>query len=234
MSFQGPNNRPKTPSLWHSQLVKQPRLVTVKSLKFIQKLDKFVAELIIEGVEHAYWINKPEIKASLDPYIGQQVVLIGSGNDKQGTETLEVQSAGVSGATIPQPTTNKWAAAAPVTQQPTQHAPVPTQPVHVPPQALHGGERAAKQFLCQASNLMRLCVKKAHDIMVEFGLPEEHRQGISTTLFIQADRAGHIAGMPIQPFTLEQLGVVARQEPRTATEVVNQQAQEEEDQSIPF
>jgi len=230
MGFQQPNNRAKSPSLWHSELVKQPRLVTVKSLKFIQKLDKFVAELIVDGVEHAYWINKPEIKAALEGYIGQQVVLIGSGNDKQGTESLEVQSAGQSGASIPQPATNKWGT--PAAQHPVQQSAPVQQPVHVQAQALHGGERAAKQFLCQASNLMRLCIKKAHDIKVEFDLPDEHRQGIATTLFIQADRGGHIAGMPIQPFTLEQLGVVKASAPAPVAQP--EPTQEELDQSIPF
>jgi hypothetical protein len=53
---------------------------------------------------------------------------------------------------------------------------------------------------------MRLCVKKANDIAVELNLPEQHRQGIATTLFIQADRQGHIAAMPITAYTPEQLG----------------------------
>ena len=67
-------------------------------------------------------------------------------------------------------------------------------------------EREAKRFLCQAANLMRLCVKKANDIAVELNLPEQHRQGIATTLFIQADRQGHIPAMPIDPYKPEQLG----------------------------
>jgi hypothetical protein len=229
MSFQQPSNRPKSPALWHSELVKQPRLVTVKAVKVVKNGEKCLAELIVDGIEHVYWINKPEIKAALEAHIGQQVVLIGSGNDKQGTESVEVQAAGVSGATIPQPPTNKWGTPPPVAQPAPQQA-QPTAPVHVPAQALHGGELAAKKFLCQASNLMRLCIKKAHDIKVEFDLPDEHRQVIASSLFIQADRNGHVAGMPIQPFTLEQLGVVKHSEP-APTPIIEPTLEEDQ---IPF
>jgi hypothetical protein len=67
-------------------------------------------------------------------------------------------------------------------------------------------DREVKVFLCQAANLMRLCVKKANDIAVELDLPNEHRQAISASLFIQADRSGHTFKMPIQPYTPEELG----------------------------
>jgi hypothetical protein len=53
---------------------------------------------------------------------------------------------------------------------------------------------------------MRLCVKKANDIKIELGLPDEHRQGIATTLFIQADRKGFIDSMPVNPYTPSELG----------------------------
>jgi hypothetical protein len=41
---------------------------------------------------------------------------------------------------------------------------------------------------------------------VELGLPDQHRQGIATTMFIQADRQGFIQAMPITAYTPEQLG----------------------------
>jgi hypothetical protein len=53
---------------------------------------------------------------------------------------------------------------------------------------------------------MRLCVKKANDIAVELNLPEQHRQGIATTLFINGDKQGYISSMPITAYTPEQLG----------------------------
>jgi hypothetical protein len=53
---------------------------------------------------------------------------------------------------------------------------------------------------------MRLCVKKANDIAVELDLPNEHRQGIASSLFIQADRSGFTFKMPINAYTPEELG----------------------------
>ena len=53
---------------------------------------------------------------------------------------------------------------------------------------------------------MRLCVKKANDIAVELDIPNEHRKGIATTLFIKADRKGHILKMPINAYSQEDLG----------------------------
>jgi len=117
---------------------------------------------------------------------------------------MEIQPAGVPASSLPQPTVvveSKPAAFKTVT---TDHSPqntpqgVVTAPVH--------RDKEAKQFLCQAANLMRLCVKKANDIAVELNLPEQHRQGIATTLFINGDKQGYIASMPITAYTPEQLG----------------------------
>jgi hypothetical protein len=104
---------------------------------------------------------------------------------------MEIQPAGVPASSLPA-----------VQSAPQSPQKVPQSVV----EAAANKDREAKHFLCQAANLMRLCVKKANDISVELGLPDQHRQGIATTMFIQADRQGFIQAMPITAYTPEQLG----------------------------
>jgi hypothetical protein len=202
MAFQNTNNRPKDPTLYHSALVKDgPKLVTVMGApKMVKNNTLCLVELLVDGVKHVYWVDTPEIKSGFEANVGQQVVLMASGNSKQGTARMEFQLAGVPATQIPQPA--KTVAVAPVASQPqTFNVVVPAQQ---PSQ--QKSDRDAKTFLCQASNLMRLCVKKANDIKVELGLSDEHRQGIATTLFIQSDRKGFIDSMPVNPYTPAELG----------------------------
>ena len=196
MSFQKPNqNREKTPSLNHSDLVKNgPKLVTIKSVPkvIVRKADQKKFHLVtveVGGVDHTYFIPNKDIEDSFKEYVGKTVVLIASGNDKQGTATMEIQAAMVKGSTLVNDTPRE-------PQKPTGEAVKNPEPK----------DREVKVFLCQAANLMRLCVKKANDIAIELDLPNEHRQGIATSLFIQADRSGHTFKMPIQPYTPEDLG----------------------------
>lgn len=143
----------------------------------------------VNGADHTYFIPNKEIEDALKEHVGKSVVLIASGNDKQGTATMEIQAAMVKGSALQQD--------------------APREPQKPAAEAIKNPEpkdREVKVFLCQAANLMRLCVKKANDIAVELDLPNEHRQGIATSLFIQADRSGHTFKMPIQPYTPEELG----------------------------
>lgn len=197
MSFQNPSQRAKNPTLSHSFLVKSgPKLVTIKTAPKTIKGKKepsktfHLVTIGVEGVDHTYFIPNRTIEDSLKQYVGKTVVLIASGNERQGTATMEIQAAMVpasnlSNASVPAP-------------MPLKGSPKPLAPNH--------GEVNAKKFLCQAANLMRLCVKKANDIAVELDLPNEHRQGIATTLFIQADRNGFIKDMPLSPYNPDQLG----------------------------
>lgn len=202
MAYQNTNNRPKDPTLYHSALVKDgPKLVTVMGApKMVKNNTLCLVELLVDGMKHVYWVDTPEIKAGFDSHVGQQVVLMASGNSKQGTARMEFQLAGVPATQIPQPA--QTVAVAPVVSQPK------TFNVVVPPQQAprDKSDKDAKIFLCQAANLMRLCVKKANDIKIELGLSDEHRQGIATTLFIQADRKGFIDSMPVNPYTPAELG----------------------------
>lgn len=200
MSFQKPNqNREKTPSLNHGELVKNgPKLVTIKSVPKVitRKTDQKRFHLVtieVNGVDHTYFIPNKEIEDSLKEHVGKTVVLIASGNDKQGTATMEVQAAMVKGLALGQ-------------GKPVDGPREPQKPVGEAIKNPEPKDREAKIFLCQAANLMRLCVKKANDIAVELDLPNEHRQGIASGLFIQADRAGYTFKMPIQPYTPEELG----------------------------
>jgi hypothetical protein len=191
MAYQ--SNQPKSPPLYHSTLAKNgPKLVAVKSApKWVKQNTLCVIELIVDGVVHVYFTENRDIASKFQQYVGKSVVLIASGNSKQKTDSMEIQPAGVPASSLP--------AAQSAPQSPQKPAEtVITAPVH--------RDKEAKQFLCQAANLMRLCVKKANDIAVELNLPEQHRQGIATTLFIQADRQGHISAMPITAYTPEQLG----------------------------
>jgi hypothetical protein len=191
MAYQ--SNKPKDPPLYHSNLVKGgPKLVSIKSApKWVKQNTLCVIEVIVDGVTHVYFTENRDIASKFQQYVGKSVVLIASGNSKQKTDSMEIQPAGVPASSLP---------AAQSAPQQAQKAPQSVV------EAAKTPEREAKRFLCQAANLMRLCVKKANDISVELNLPEQHRQGIATTLFIQADRQGHIPAMPIDPYKPEQLG----------------------------
>lgn len=199
MSFQKPNQQQhkKDPILNHSDLVKNGvKLVTIKSVPKVitRKADQkrfHMVTIEVNGADHTYFIPNKEIEDALKEHVGKSVVLIASGNDKQGTATMEIQAAMVKGSTLVQ---DKEAPREP--QKPVGEAIKNPEPK----------DREVKIFLCQAANLMRLCVKKANDIAVELDLPNEHRQGIATSLFIQADRSGHTFKMPIQPYSPEELG----------------------------
>ena len=146
-----------------------------------------MVSLDVDGVMHTYFIPNKDIEESLKQYVGKTVVVIASGNDKQGTATMEIQAAMVKASTLDKPVVERKPTAEPIKN------PEPK-------------DREAKAFLCQAANLMRLCVKKANDIAVELDLPNEHRQGIASSLFIQADRSGFTFKMPISAYTPEELG----------------------------
>jgi len=202
MAYQ--SNQPKSPVLSHFSLAKNgPKLVVIKSPpKWVKSNTLCVIELIVDNVPHVYFTENRDISEKFQQYVGKSVVLIASGNSKQKTDSMEIQPAGVPASSLPTaPVESKPATFKTVT---TTHAPqnapqgVVTAPAH--------RDKEAKQFLCQAANLMRLCVKKANDISVELGLPDQHRQGIATTMFIQADRQGFIQAMPITAYTPEQLG----------------------------
>jgi hypothetical protein len=191
MAYQ--SNQPKAPVLSHFTLAKNgPKLVAVKSPpKWVKSNSLCVIELIVDGVAHVYFTENKDIASKFQQYVGKSVVLIASGNSKQKTDSMEIQPAGIPASSLP------------VTQSAPQS---PQKPVEKVVTAPSHPDKDAKQFLCQAANLMRLCVKKANDIAVELGLPEQHRQGIATTLFINGDKQGYISAMPITAYTPEQLG----------------------------
>ena len=188
------STQPKDPILSHNNLVKlgRPRLVVIsEGPRWVKNGSLCVIKVIVDGVAHVYFTENKDIANKFSHHIGQSVVLIASGNSKQGTDSMEIQSAGIKASELIKPKE--------VAQSP-QNA--PQQEIESP----EPKDRAAKVFLCQAANLMRLCVKKANDISVELGLSETHRQGIATTLFIQADRQGHIFKMPVSAYSPDQLG----------------------------
>jgi hypothetical protein len=201
MSFQKPNQQEykKDPTLNHSDLVRNGvKLVTIKTVPKVvtRKSDQkrfHIVTIEVNGADHTYYIPNKKIEDALKEHVGKSVVLIASGNDKQGTATMEIQAAMVKASELGQ----------------DKQQDIPREPQKPAGEAIKNPEpkdREVKIFLCQAANLMRLCVKKANDIAVELDLPNEHRQAISASLFIQADRSGHTFKMPIQPYTPEELG----------------------------
>jgi hypothetical protein len=224
MSFQKPNqkNYDKTPSLHHGDLVKNgPKLVTIKSVPkvIVRKADQKKFHLVtveVGGVDHTYFIPNKDIEDGFKEYVGKTVVLIASGNDRQGTATMEIQAAMVKGSELPTTIQPRGGLKAESAQSSVvaldrmhkdfKHPQEPQKPAGEAVKNPEPKDREVKVFLCQAANLMRLCVKKANDIAVELDLPNEHRQGIATSLFIQADRSGHTFKMPIQPYSPEELG----------------------------
>jgi hypothetical protein len=220
MSFQKPNQKQydKTPSLHHGDLVKNgPKLVTIKSVPkvIVRKTDQKKFHLVtveVGGADHTYFIPNKDIEEAFKEYVGKTVVLIASGNDKQGTATMEIQAAMVKASALGQ-------------DKPQEAPREPQKPAGEAIKNPEPKDREVKIFLCQAANLMRLCVKKANDIAVELDLPNEHRQGIASSLFIQADRSGHTFKMPIQPYTPEELGYGASK----ANSLKNPEAEEAND-----
>lgn len=209
MAFQNPNTERKPDEkLYHSTLVKagKPTAVTVMAKpKWVKGGTLCVVELKYNGIKHVYFTKNHDIAEKFDRWVGKPVMLMASGNEKMGTESMEIQECATpnfeqsTGQRVPTVTSSKsaptWAApaaAAPTEPKPTTHK-----------------DLEAKKYLCQAANLMRLCVKKANDIAVELGLPDAHRQGMATTFFIQSDRAGFINAMPINPYSPEELGMGA-------------------------
>jgi hypothetical protein len=214
MAYQ--SNKPKDPPLYHSTLAKNgPKLVAIKSSpKWVKQNTLCVIEVIVDGVVHVYFTENRDIASKFQQYVGKSVVLIASGNSKQKTDSMEIQPAGVPASSLPnapQPAViveSKPAAFKTVTTQYGSQS-IPQSPQKAPESVVAAAktpEREAKEFLCKATNLMRLCVKKANDIAVEMDLSSEHRQGIASSLFINADRHGFVAAMPINPYKPEQLG----------------------------
>lgn len=186
------SNQPKDPILSHNQLVKigRPRLVVIsEGPRWVKNGSLCVIKVIVDKIPHVYFTENRDIANKFSQYVGQSVVLIASGNSKQGTDTMEIQSAGIKASEL--------------VEKAPQSPQVEPQVEIKPPESK---DREAKVFICKAANLMRLCVKKANDIAVELALPDLHRQGIATSMFIQADRHGFISAMPIQAYTPEQLG----------------------------
>jgi hypothetical protein len=224
MSFQKPNQQEykKDPTLNHSDLVRNGvKLVTIKTVPKVvtRKSDQkrfHIVTIEVNGADHTYYIPNKKIEDALKEHVGKSVVLIASGNDKQGTATMEIQAAMVKGSELPttiQPrgglkteSAQSSVVALDRMHKDFKHPQEPQKPAGEAIKNPEPKDREVKIFLCQAANLMRLCVKKANDIAVELDLPNEHRQAISASLFIQADRSGHTFKMPIQPYTPEELG----------------------------
>ncbi len=154
---------------------------------------------MFNGTPHNYWTTNRDIVGDFQKHVGYEVVMHATGDDRMNTDNMKIERSGVpTNVAIERPAT--------IAEKPQTPPQAPVKPPEAATAAAKTPEREAKRFLCQAANLMRLCVKKANDIAVELNLPEQHRQGIATTLFIQADRQGHIPAMPIEPYKPEQLG----------------------------
>jgi len=209
----GGNNRQSAPALYHSALVKMgPTVMTIKSApRYVKNGTLCVTTVLVNGQEQGLFAENETIAQTLGGYVGQQVTVIASGS--RDSATLTVQPAGQQQA-APQ-------------QAPQQQAAQPAS------NQGSGDLRGAKVFFCQGANLMRLAVKKANDIAVELGLPDEHRQGIATTLFIQADRQGLLATMPIDPFTPQELGWGAASQPAQQP-AYQEPAPQQDEESVPF
>jgi hypothetical protein len=186
------NNQKKGELIFHSTLVKAgPTIVRVKGPpKLVKNGQMCLVDVEREGADAAIVIESPHIEAGFKSYVGQTVVLIAKGDARKNTAEMVFQPApGTAADPAPQQQAHSYPASQPAARQGKTM-------------------RDAKVYFHQAANLMRIAVKKAEDIASELGLPQEHRQGIATTLFIQSERQGFIAAMPVDPITPEQLGWV--------------------------
>jgi hypothetical protein len=209
--------RQRNRSIFHSELVKRGGTnLTIKSApRWVKNNTMCVCTVVDNGEECGLFIDSEQIEEALKSHVGQEVFVIASGSKKAGDAMVVIQPVGQG---HPAPAQRGFPQQQ--TSQPTSHQPATTSP--------SANIRDAKVFFCQGANLMRLAVKKANDIAVELGLPNEHRQGMATTFFIQAERAGLLSSMPVDPFTPEELGWGASSQPSQP-----EPAQQQED-PIPF
>jgi hypothetical protein len=167
----------KTPSIFHSALVGNPTQVTIKSApRSVKNGQLIVVDVLHDGVQHGLFCENQAIADGFANLIGETVVLVAEGS--RAKATMEFRSVG-GGAIKP--------VAKPIAGQAAQST-------HT--------ERDAKIYLCQATNLMRLCCKKAADISVELSLDAAREQSIAASLFINASQGGFIKAMPLDPIPL--------------------------------
>ena len=195
MSFQKPIQYENHPAIQHSNLREGRNVKVAAPPKWVKNNTLCVIELEANGVRRNYWTKKKSIADAFLPFIGKEIHLKTCGDDRRDTDTVIIQEVG---KVPPEEAAKLPKREAQPVREVAPQKPETTNPPH--------DDLDAKRFLCQASNLMRLCVKKANDIAIELDLPPEHRQGIGTTLFIQSDRMGYIKKMPIKPYTPEELG----------------------------
>ena len=196
MSFQKPIQYENHPAIQHSNLREGRNVKVAAPPKWVKNNTLCVIELEANGVRRNYWTKKKSIADAFIPFIGKEIHLKTCGDDRRDTDTVIIQEVGK----VPPEEAAKLPKREALPVREVAPEPRKEQP------ALDPVDRRAKVFLCQAANLMRLCVKKANDIAIELDLPDAHRQGIATTLFIQADRQGYISGMPISAYSIEELG----------------------------
>lgn len=180
------------PPLYHSHLVKNGPS-TMKILHAPKSGERQAGGMwrkcqieASDGEEYTFWLDNKAIQDMLAGYVGQTITVVAKGGGKGQEETSTLEIAG-QGAATSAPSQS----AAPAKQ--TNSGTKPT-------------ARDCKVFLSQATNLMRICVKKANDIAGEMNLPAEHRQGIASTLFIESKGRGFVEAMPLDPYTPEEIG----------------------------
>jgi hypothetical protein len=208
-------NRPKTPSLFHSEMVKRgPTILTIKSApRMVKNGTMCVTTVVIDGEEHGLFAENEAIAEALKSHVGQQVTVIASGS--RDSATLTVQPAG-----------QQQAAQAEPQHEPQQQAAQPAS------NQRSGDLRGAKVFFCQAANLMRLAAKKAADVATEFSIDEENQNEMRRAFFYKAFDQGLLATMPIDPFTPQELGWGAASQ--SAQQPAYQEPPQQEEESVPF
>lgn len=85
-----------------------------------------------------------------------------------------------------------------------QQAPAPQQSYQASPQPQMRNNSAdqfaaAQTFIKQHANLARLCIVEAVAIAAQAPITKEQEQALASSFLIAAERAGHVASMPVQP-----------------------------------
>ena len=197
--------RPKNPKIYHSTLVGQgPTLAFItKPVHVGQRKDGqgsfAIAVFNLNGVDTDYFLPDGITPDTINRWAGQSVLLQASGDDRQGTAQLVITPA------------TGTPAAAPPAQPAAQPAQQAAPPNAVTPPATGHGLIDVKKHLCQASNLMRMAVKKSRDIQTEWDLPDAWGQGMAGWFYGHLKDRGYIEAMPLEPFTPADLGANALQ-----------------------
>lgn len=203
MNYQQGGNRPQSPKIYHSalaqhgeasvQVLAPPKHGTTQQGKPYHKVRLNIFNPATGGyVEHSYFTTQ-QIADQLGQYVNQTITIVASGSDHPSQNTARIDV--IPAHHGPAQAQGGYQQQAPAPQQSYQ-APAPQ------PQMRNNSAdqfAAAQTFIKQHANLARLCIVEAVAIAAQAPITKEQEQALASSFLIAAERAGHVASMPVQP-----------------------------------